>query len=224
MENHIDILLKSRLFQGLTEEEIRHLLPCLDAHEKHYKKGEYILMAGNPCHQFGLVLEGRVYAFKDDFWGNRNIINQMGPSNLFAEAFACVPLPLEVSVMAAQDCKVLFLSPVTIITICGEHCSFHTKLIQNFMTILATKNLLLTKKMDHLTKRNMRQKILSYLSDMSVRAKSPYFDIPFNRQELADYLSVDRSALSAELSRLKKEGLLDYHKNSFKLLNDLNTR
>lgn len=215
---YYEYLKDSELFKGLTRSEIEELLPCMNAYERHYEKNGAILRSGEPCDAFGVILSGRVNVVKDDFWGNRNIIGQFGDGQMFAETFSCVPVPLEVSVIAAERSRILFLSPVAILTDCPNHCAFHRRLMQNFMSIIAMKNLLLTRKMDHITKRSMRRKLLSYLSDMSNRSNSPYFAIPFNRQELADYLSVDRSALSAELSRLKKEGVLDYYKNRFRLL------
>lgn len=166
----------------------------------------------------GLVLEGAVHIIKEDFWGNRSIIARIGPGELFAEAFSCAEIPsLPVSAAAVTDCTVLSINYRKIITVCSHACVFHTRLIHNMLHILALKNQMLMDKLGYLTKRTTREKLLSYLSAQAVQTGSSRFFIPFDRQELADFLCVERSAMSAELSRLKKEGLLDYRKNEFTL-------
>lgn len=213
------ILKNTVLFQGIDEETISSLITHLKAKVKRYSKREYILHAGYPTTNFGLVLNGSVLILRDDFWGNRSILGEALQGDLFAETFACNPqIPISVSVVAAQDCEILFLQMKNILGSCTCDIHTHTKISQNLLAILAMKNLMLTKKIEHMSKRTTRQKVMSYLSDCRQNSSSDIFQIPFNRQELADYLSVDRSALSAELSKLQNEGFISYQKDHFKLI------
>lgn len=210
------LLCRSPLFAGIGPEELPALLSCLGAGKRCYRKHELILRSGETTSSICFVLEGAVHIVKEDFWGTRSLIAKAGQGDFFGETYACCPqTPLGVAAEAAEDCALLFLNAGRILTSCSSACPFHQRLIRNLLAALAQKNLMLTKKMEHLSKRSIREKLLSYLSDVSIQAESPEFTIPFNRQQLADYLYVDRSALSAELSKLKKEGLLDYRKNWF---------
>lgn len=208
------------LFDGIKEDDRSEMLKCLNAKKKQYKKGSTVLGRGRRTSEMGMVLEGSVHMVKDDFWGNRSILGQASPGQMFGEVYACLPRQgLEVDVVAAEDTEVLFLDVGRILTVCSSACSFHTRLIRNLLTILAEKNLMLTHKMEHMAQKSTRDKVLSYLSMEAEKQGGPEFAIPFNRQQLADYLSVDRSAMSRELSRMKAEGLLDYHRNRFRLKN-----
>lgn len=208
------------LFDGIKEDDRSEMLKCLNAKKKQYKKGSTVLGRGRRTSEMGMVLEGSVHMVKDDFWGNRSILGQASPGQMFGEVYACLPWQgLEVDVIAAEDTEVLFLDVGRILTVCSSACSFHTRLIRNLLTILAEKNLMLTHKMEHMAQKSTRDKVLSYLSMEAEKQGGPEFAIPFNRQQLADYLSVDRSAMSRELSRMKAEGLLDYHRNRFRLKN-----
>lgn len=208
------------LFDGIKEDDRSEMLKCLNAKKKQYKKGSTVLGRGGCTSEMGMVLEGSVHMVKDDFWGNRSILGQASPGQMFGEVYACLPRQgLEVDVVAAEDTEVLFLDVGRILTVCSSACSFHTRLIRNLLTILAEKNLMLTHKMEHMAQKSTRDKVLSYLSLEAEKQGGPEFAIPFNRQQLADYLSVDRSAMSRELSRMKAEGLLDYHRNRFRLKN-----
>lgn len=208
------------LFDGIKEDDRSEMLKCLNAKKKQYKKGSTVLGRGGRTSEMGMVLEGSVHMVKDDFWGNRSILGQASPGQMFGEVYACLPRQgLEVDVIAAEDTEVLFLDVKRILTVCSSACSFHTRLIRNLLTILAEKNLMLTHKMEHMAQKSTRDKVLSYLSMEAEKQGGPEFAIPFNRQQLADYLSVDRSAMSRELSRMKAEGLLDYHRNRFRLKN-----
>lgn len=212
------ILKKSPLFNGIDTDQLQSLLTCLSAIEKKYDKNEMILNQGDPIDSMGLVMSGHIHVVKDDFWGNRTILSDVAPSQMFAESFACSEnQDLSVSVIAVEPTSVLFLDIKRLLNTCPSSCTFHTRLIQNLLSILAEKNLMLTGKIDHITKRTIREKVLSYLSAQSLKAESEKFEIPFNRQQLAEYLAVDRSALSQELSKLQKEGCISYHKNEFHL-------
>lgn len=216
MDNIFSNLRKSPLFQGISETEIGPLLKCLGASLRIFKKGEFIYHAGDIAREIGLVVTGKVHILKDDAWGNSNIIAEITEGELFAEAIVCSDIGvLPVSVSAATDCEVYFLDFQRIITSCSSACIFHTVLIRNMIAVFARKNVMLSGKMEHITKRSTKEKLLSYLSEQSKLCGNPSFEIPFNRQELADYLSVERSALSVEISKLKKAGVLNYRKNHF---------
>lgn len=217
--NHFSIIRKSPLFAGMTETEISSILVCLSASERNFKKGEYVFREGEILSSLGLVLNGSVHILKDDFWGVRTIIGEASGGELFGEAYACTfREPLEVDVTAVEDCTILFLDVARILTVCGTVCEFHTRMIRNLLSVLAQKNLMLTRKIDHMAKRTTREKLLSYLSAESKKAEGLVFEIPFNRQQLADYLCVDRSAMSGELGKLRDEGLIDFEKSKFRFL------
>lgn len=207
------------LFADVSAFEIGAMLKCLGATEKKYKKNEYIWNAEDSVSQVGVVMEGSVNIIKEDFWGNRSILARATEGELFGEAFACGEIErLPLSVVATEDCRVIFFDYGKIITVCDKGCEFHRKLTDNMLKVLAGKNVMLTAKMEHMSKRTTREKLLSYLSQQAIARGKQTFEIPFNRQELADYLSVDRSAMSMALSKLKEEGLIDYTKNKFTLL------
>lgn len=218
MEKYLTLLSNTTLFTGIEKEDISSMLNCLSAHIATYPKDAFILHTGNTIQEVGMILTGSAFIIKEDFWGNRSILSEVSSGFLFAETYACIgTIPLEVSVIASSDCEVLFLDFHKILTTCSSACQFHTMLIHNLLTTLAQKNLNLTRKLEHISQKTTRDKLLSYLSAESQKAQSSSFSIPFNRQQLADYLSVDRSAMSNELGKLKKEGILTYKKNTFSL-------
>ena len=158
------------------------------------------------------MLSGSVLIVQEDVWGGRNVLSVLGPGQCFAEVFACVPgSVLNVSVEAKEDTTILFLNVGRILSICPDGCSFHAQLIQNLLIDMAQKN-------RNMAKRSTREKLLSYLSEQAVKNKSSEFEIPYNRQQLADYLGVDRSGLSVQLCRLRDEGMLTFHKNKIRLI------
>jgi len=219
MEKYLFTLIKCPLFAGIKEAELLTLLDCLSASEKKFKKGSYIFMSGETVNFIGLVLSGSVHIIREDFWGNRAILAHIGPGGLFGEAFSCAQIKkLPVSAFAAETAVVLLLDYRKIITTCSSACMFHTGLIKNMLRILAEKNVMLTQKMEFITQRTTREKVLAYLSAQARQAGGGNFEIPFNRQELAEYLSVDRSAMSRELSKMQDEGILLFHRNHFELL------
>lgn len=204
------------LFDGLTGEETAQILKCLSAAERQYRKGDVIFHAGTVTGAMGLVAEGRVEIVRDDFWGNRQILGTAGKGELFGESYACSrEEPMMVTAAASEDSRILFLEVGKILTTCSPACEFHSRLIHNLLYILAEKNLKLTRKIDHMGQKTIREKVMAYLSFEAERQNSASFFIPFNRQQLADYLAVDRSALSAELSRMQRDGIIFYEKNKF---------
>jgi CRP-like cAMP-binding protein len=214
-----DMLLKTPLFTGISPAELPSLLGCLGARERVYAKGEIIFFEGDPARYIGLVISGSVQIVKEDYFGNRSILAHVTPGELFAEAFSCAGFRLEVSAIAAEQCLIMLIEYQKVIMTCPTSCLFHTQLIRNMAGILAAKNIQLSRKLEHIGKKTTREKLLSYLKEQAKTASSSRFAIPFDRQELADYLGVERSAMSAELGRMKDEGLLDFNKNRFELFN-----
>ena len=201
----------SPLFRDIAPADLASLLDCLDARERAYEKGAWLLRRGEWTDRLGLVLSGTVHILREDFWGSRSIVGLAGPGEIFAESYALAGEPLEVAVLAASDARVLCLRVETALTGCGQ-------LTRNLTALLAEKNLTLTRKMRHMARRTTREKLLSYLSAQALRSGGPEFDIPMDRQQLADYLAVDRSAMSAALGKLRDEGVLEFRKNHFRLL------
>lgn len=218
MEQFFDVITKAPLFRGVDSSELRALIACLSPIYKEYGKGAVIFHQGEVVPGIGIVLSGRVLVVEDDFWGNRSILTDARPGDLFGEAYACLPSErLRVNVIAEEKSTILLLNVPRILTTCPSACPFHARLIQNLLMETARKSLSLTRKMSHMIKRTTREKLLSYLSSQSVAQGSAVFDIPFNRQQLADYLCVDRSAMSSELCRLRDEGVLIFDRNHFHL-------
>lgn len=216
MEAKKNVISEAELFRSISEEETEHILRCLSAVRKRYRKGATVFAAGDRARAMGLVLSGTIEIHRDDYWGDRQILGTAEPGELFGESYACMPgEPLMVTAEASSDSEVLFLEVGKILTVCSPACEFHSRLIHNLLYILAEKNLLLTRKIDHMGRRSIREKVMAYLSFQADSKKSSEFEIPFNRQQLADYLAVDRSALSAELSRMQKDGIIRYEKSRF---------
>ena len=212
-------LLASPLFRGATSEEIAAMLPCLGASPRRFARGERILRAGEPTRYMGLVLTGSVLIEHTDMQGAVTLLGRAEPGDLFAEAYACLGgEPLEVAVLAAADAEVLFLSSVQALSCARPGAAEFTR---NLLTILAGRNLTLTRKIGHMARRTTRDKLLSYLSAQAMQAGGPEFDIPLDRQQLADYLAVDRSAMSTALGKLRDEGVLTFQKNHFHLLQQM---
>ena len=199
------------LFRGVPAEELPALLARASARTCAFQKGELLLRRGDVTRRLGLVLEGSVHIIREDFWRNRSIVGLAGPGEVFAESYALAGEPLEVSVLAAAPGAALFLEADGLTD---------ARLTANLLHLLARKNLMLTRKMRHMARRTTRDKLLSYLSAQALAAGSSEFDIPMDRQQLADYLAVDRSAMSAALGKLRDEGVLTFRKNHFRLLGE----
>lgn len=214
----LELLAKAPLFSGITPEEIRQLLECLDVKRQSYGREQVILHAGDVTERLGLVLSGAVNIERDDFWGSRTLLSRVEPGQVFAETYACVPgEPMLVNAVAAERTEVLFLDMKKALSGCPSACAWHNRLIRNLLAASAQKNLLLSRRIMHTSAKTIRGRLLSYLSAEADRQGSRSIEIPFNRQQLADYLSVDRSALSAELGKMQKDGILSYRKNHFTL-------
>jgi CRP-like cAMP-binding protein len=208
----------SHLFKGISNKDIKSLMPCLTATKKKYKKNETIINEGAHLNTACLLLSGSAHIERIDFSGTRNIVNALTPGDVFGESYAASSLPVSVSVISDADTTVLFLNMTGIIHMCGNACPFHSKLLENLLRIMSVRNLNLNDKITIITQKSLRAKIMMYLNEISKRSGSTYFDIPFSRQQLADYLNADRSALSSALSSLKADGVIDFQKNHFRII------
>ncbi len=212
-------LASTPLFHGIKEDEIQTMLPCLHARERAYQKDEIIYRAGATVSEIGLVLSGSVNIVVNFYWGTSHIFGHAGTGQVFAENYAAIPgRELSCDVVACERTEVLFLNMTNLLTTCQRGCTFHTRIIQNLLRISAQKNLSLSSRMMHTASKSLRERLLSYLSEQAIESGSPHFTIQFNRQQLADYLAVDRSAMSNELSKMQRDGLITYHKNEFTLI------
>ena len=220
MEKYLFILKNCPFFSGMTEQEILSILHCMDARVVVKERNAYIFRSGESTENMGLVLSGSVLVIQEDLWGHRNILAKVLPGDFFGESYAATPgSVLNISVVANEDAEVLMLNVSRLLTVCQTACTHHTHLIRNLVSVLAGKVLLWDNKITHISKRTTREKLLSYLSSESIRQGKLSFDIPYDRQQLADYLSVERAAMSVELGKLKKEGILDTERNHFVLRN-----
>lgn len=218
MEQYLGLLKDTGLFQGTTEKEIGLMLSCLSAAKQSYQKGEYIFRKGETINSVALLLEGRIHIQREDYWGNLSILNEISQGDLFGEVYACLEdEKMLYNAVAVRHSVVLFIDVHKILTVCSAGCCFHERLIRNLLTVMAAKNKLLTQKLHHMSQRTTREKLLSYLSEQSMKTGSPSFSIPFNRQQLADFLSVDRSAMSNELCKMRDEGMITFDRNHFVL-------
>lgn len=219
MKEYLSFLNNVPLFRGFNIVELESMLKCLGARKEMYNKNDIIIMEGDSVPSVGIVLYGVVQIIKEDYMGNRNIVAEISKGNLFAESFSCVQTDkFPMTALSISESEVLWVDYKRITTTCSSACRFHHKLIENMLSIIASKNILLSQKIEYISKRTTGEKILSYLSDQAEKNGSCEFDIPFNRQELADFLCVDRSALSIELGKLQKKGILKFHLNHFCLL------
>ena len=219
METFFLPLKESTLFSNIAEEELQSLCECLCVQEKIFKRESFVFQAGDPVQSVYFILSGGLHIVNEDFWGNRSIIEIMNKNTLFGEAYVFSARKKHlVSVMAAEDSVVLEIDPKSLFECCPNHCACHVQFIKNALYIVSEKIVRLTEKTGHIMQRTTRNKLLSYLSQCAKTNKSTSFYIPYSRQQLADYLCVDRSALSHELSKLKKNGMLQYQKNHFTLL------
>ena len=216
MKDFLPVIRSSQLFSGTSEEELTAMLSCLKAEKKDFPKEAFVLRAGDAADSIGLVLSGNILVIQEDIWGNRNILSKAGAGQTIAAAYACAPgSVLNVSVMTETPVTAMFLNVRRILTVCPSACSHHSRIIRNLLGEMAEKNLRLSEKLTHMGQRGTRAKLMSYLSSEAQRLGKYEFDIPFSRQQLADYLAVERSGLSLELGKMRSEGLLDFHKSHF---------
>ena len=219
MKQYIPVLRKTKMFSGVGDEEIESMLSCLNARVQHYKKGEYVLRTGGHLRDILILVKGSLHIQKDDYWGNRSLLGQLGAGEMFGEAYVAPESgALMNDVVAVEDSAVMFFDLQRLLATCSSACRFHAAVVQNLFFAISEKNRKLVQKLGHMSKRSTREKLISYLSEEAKRQNSARFSIPFNRQQLADFLSVDRSAMSNELCKMRDEGLLRFDKNHFELL------
>lgn len=205
------------LFQGIAFGDFENMMTCLSATRVCYKKCDVILLSGDSVNFVGLVLSGSVQVIREDIDGRVMLLNELGVSEIFGEVFACAGIDHSpVTVQAKEDAEILLVNYKKIITSCTAACPFHSRLIENMLKLIAVKSLVLNQRIEILSKRTTREKLLAFF-DMQ-RGAAKKFTIPFNREELAQYLCVDRSAMSSELSKMRNEGLMLFSKNAFEIL------
>lgn len=219
MKKYLGVLKKCILFSGIDDENIIAMLACLNARVIDADKGEFIFNEGGPAEYVGILLSGEVQIVRDDFFGNRTIVAAVMPGEMFGESFACADIEeLPVSVIASEKSEIMLIDCRRIITTCESSCVFHNMIIHNLIRVLADKNLAFNKKIEITSKRTTRDKLMTYLMSQAKTHGSSSFTIPFDRQELADYLGVERSAMSKEISRMKEDGLIECDRSRFKIL------
>ena len=219
MKKYFKILRKCPLFDQITDDNLLRMLVCLGARVETFEKKYTIFAEGAPANHIGIVLSGSAQIIQVDYFGNRSILNSIEPAQMFAEAFACAEVrSMPVSVIANEPCEVMLIDCRHILHTCSNNCEFHQQLIFNLMKDLATKTIMFHQRIEITSKRTTREKLMTYLLLQAKKSGSNSFDVPFDRQELADYLEVDRSGLSAEIGKMKKEGLIDNSKKHFVLL------
>lgn len=219
MKKYIPILKRTQMFSGVGDNEIFGMLSCLGARLYCYKKGEYVFRQDERVSDIVVLVEGNLLIQNDDYWGNRSILGRIALGEMFGEAYVAPDSGVLLNdVVATEDSTVIFFDVKRILTTCSSACRFHTMIIQNMFYAISEKNRKLVQKLGHMSKRSTQEKLISYLSEEAKKQNSSYFTIPFNRQQLADFLSVDRSAMSNELCKMRDKGLLEFDKNNFRLL------
>ena len=218
MKDFLSVIRSSQLFSGIAQDELDAMLTCLGAKKVSLPKKAFLLRSGDTAESIGLVLSGSVLIIQEDIWGNRHILSKAVPGQTFAVAFVCAPgAVLNVSVVAETPVEAMFLNVKRTLTVCTSACEHHSRIIRNLLGELAEKNLRFGEKLAHMGQRSTRAKLMSYFSSEAQRLGRYEFDIPYSRQQLADYLAVERSGLSAELGKMRDEGLLEFHKSHFVL-------
>ncbi len=219
MKKYLNVLKKCPLFTDIAEEDLLRMLVCLGARIEYFDKKYTVFSEGTPAKYIGIVLSGSVQTVQVDFEGNRSILGEMGASEVFAEAFACAEISaLPVSIIVDEPGEIMLIDCSHILHTCSNNCGFHQQLIFNLMKDLALKTIFFHQRIEITSKRTTREKLMAYLHVQAKKAGSCSFEIPFDRQELADFLEVERSGLSSEIGKLKREGVILAEKNRFTLL------
>ncbi|MCL1916973.1 MAG: Crp/Fnr family transcriptional regulator [Peptococcaceae bacterium] len=205
------------LFSGIGSDELEAMLTCVDATTISPQKGDILLYTGEKPEHVGIVLAGQLHIAQEDYDGNRTLLDAVTPGGIFAEALCCAGIEESpITVMADSNAVVLLMRFSRLLQTCSRSCSFHTRLIENMLRLIAKNNLHLQKKMEIVSLKAIRAKVIYYLESF-IPKQGRMITIPFNREELANYLCVERSALSHELARMQKDGLIEYKKNVFTL-------
>lgn len=219
MRQYDSVFARCALFEGIAPEELPAMFDCIAGRIESFEKGQTVAHEGDPADFVGLVLRGSVQLVREDYYGNRSIVAHITPSELFGESYACADIStMPVSVVAAQEATVLLMDCRRLTTSCCKACSFHSRIIYNLLGVVAKKNLVFDQKIRILSQRTTREKLMAYLLSQAKLHGNNRFTIPYDRQGLADYLEVERSGLSVEIGKLRREGLLESEKNQFVLL------
>ena len=219
MKKFIPVLKKSKLFEDVSPSDIALMLSCLGAQVKTYEKDEYVITEGDIAHNIAILISGRLHIVKDDYWGTRSIINIIEESDMFLESFSAAGgKEVSHSVVAKTLSAVMFFDVNKILTVCSSGCSFHSMIVKNLFFAVCEKNRTLAGRLNVVSKRSIREKLMAYLSEQAKKAGNDTFALPFNREQLSDYIFADRSAVSRELCKMREEGLIDFNKNKFTLL------
>ena len=219
MDNFFEILSHCPLFNGITTSDLTGMLKCLNAKSVEFSKGDSIFLEGDPAQFVGVVLDGAIQILQEDYYGNRSVLTILEPGELFAEVFSCAGLnAIPVRAIEKKKSTVLLLNCQQMFTVCGNACRFHSQLLQNLLKVMAMKNLAMTQKIRYMSQKTTKDKLTAFLLDQAKQNDSSEFVIPYDRQALADYLGVERSAMSVELSKLKKNGQIDTKGSWFRLL------
>ena len=222
MEQYFDALRKCPLFCGITDAELTAMLPCLGARITQFDKGDTIMAEGEMARYVGVVLSGTVHIIRVDYFGNRSIIEGIGPSGLFGESFACAGVSaIPVNAIAAESSEVMLIDCLKITCSCSNACEFHQRMIYNLLKVVAEKNLAFHQKIEITSKRTTREKLLAYLLLQAKKSGGEPFEIPYNRPERAAYLGVERSGLSVEIGQLCRQGVIAADRKQFRFLKNL---
>ena len=206
------------VFRGFQDDEIWEALQCLRYRIAHYEKEALILQEGDRTNELGILLDGHVRIERIDYMGNRNILSHVSQGQIFAETYAFLDEEvLLVDVVSGTECNILYIDVHRSHLANIQDYAWYPALLMNLLILSDQKNLELSRRNFHTFSKHVRGRILSYLSEQARQEGSPEFDIPYNRQQLADYLNLDRSALSKELCKMRDEKLLSFHKNHFSL-------
>lgn len=219
MKKYVPALKRTRLFAGVNEEDIAAMLSCLKAGTGSCKKGNFVYRQGDRVDRLSILVGGKLQIQKDDSWGNRSIVNTVDVGDMFGEEYVAPQSSVLLNdIVALEDSVVVYLDVKRVLTVCSSLCRFHARVVQNLFYAMSEKNRRLMLKLDHVSRRTTRDKLISYLSEEAQLQGSTKFDIPFNRQQLADFLAVDRSAMCKELAKMRDDGMILYNKNTFELL------
>ncbi|MGN0517599.1 MAG: Crp/Fnr family transcriptional regulator [Acutalibacteraceae bacterium] len=223
MENFIPVLKNTTLFANVSDDEIITMTNCLHTRIREYQKDEYVFRTGDYIDAIAILVRGSLLIQKGDYWGNRSIVNKISVGEIFGEAYAMQDNEALLNdVLAIEDSTVLMFNVKRVMNVCSNACEHHTIIIQNLIRSISHKNIILTQKIDCMAQRSTREKLTAYLSAQSKKHGNASFDIPFNRQQLADFLSVDRSAMSNELCKMRDDGMLKFNRNHFELIQKYN--
>ena len=219
MKKFFNIIRACKLFENISDENLMTMLNCLGAKLEFFEKKHTVFAEGMPAKHMGILLSGSAQMIEMDYYGNRSILSVVKPSEVVLEAFACAEMnQLPVAVVANEPSDIMLIESSHMLHTCSNNCQFHQQLIFNLMKLIANKAVVFHEKIEIISKRSTKDKLMAYLAAEAKKSGSKSFDIPFDRQELADFLEVDRSGLSSEISKLKKEKIIKNHKNHFTLL------